>query len=131
MAQTTPYEGTPRERIDMQKLGGVVSNAVTSISTKTGLPENEVLDIMEKVRVEMVGDLKGAILTLESNGAIPNVNADKLSMAMEEAIETIADATDLDTDEITEVFTKEEGASLDHIIFRLRERSRVDRSNQV
>lgn len=131
MMMPTQFTSNPSERVDMQKLGTVVENAVRSISAKTSLAENEVLDILEKVRVTMVGELRRAVEILEARGMIQAVDESRLSAAIEEAIEEISNATDLNTDEITEVFTKEEGASLEHIVFRLRARSVLDRANHV
>ena len=131
MVLTTQFNATPSERMDMEKLAGVVNDAITAVSRKTRLPEHEVLDILEKVRVNMVGDLKHAIQTLEDAGEIPHVDPEQLSMALEAVIGSIAEATDLNTDEITEVLTMQQGATFDNVVFHLRTRSRIGRSNHV
>jgi hypothetical protein len=131
MVLTTQFDVSPSEKMDMEKLATVINEAITAISSKTSLPENEVLDILEKVRVDMVGNLKKAIQALEERGEIPNVDPGRLGMAIEEAIEAISAATDLNTDEITEVLTWVEGASFDHIVYSLRTRSRIGRSDHV
>ena len=131
MVLTQKFNVTASERMDMEKLAGVLNDAITAISGKTGLPENDVLDILEKVRVARVGDLRHAVRSLEDQGAIPAVDPGLLGMALEEAILAIADATDLSTDEITDVLTMERGATFDHVIMHLRTRSCVGRSNHV
>ena len=131
MVLTMQFDVPASERMDMEKLAMVVNDGITSISGKTGLPENEVLDLLEKVRVEMVGDLKKAIIALEERGAIPNLDPGLLGMALEEAIGAIVEATDLNTNEVTEVLTTQEGASFDRIVFHLRSRSCIGRANHV
>ena len=131
MMLTTQTISDPTERIDVQKLGEVVEDAILLISAKTGLDEEHVLDILEKVRVPMVGELKNTLEILEARGMIQPLDKDRMCAAIKSAISSIAHATDLSTAEITEVFCKQDGASLEHIIFRLRARSILNRSNHV
>ena len=117
------------DKVNVEKLRKVVNDAVMAISSTTSLPASEVLDILENIRVETVGKLREAIETLGSQRQTLSVDKDKLSKAIEKAIESIADATGLDTDEITMIFTKENDASVNNIVLRLRAQSKHDRAN--
>lgn len=130
MMQTTQLDGDELafEKANLGKLDKVVNDAITAISTKTSLPVSEVREIMGNVRVELVGEIRGVIDTLGNLNAVKHADAAKLSSAIEDAIESIANATDLDTDEITEIFTKEAGASVEDVVSRLYAKSKADRS---
>lgn len=116
------------EKANLGKLDRVVNDAITAISTKTGLSVNEAREIMANLRVEMVGEIRGVIDTLGNLNAVKHADAAKLSGAIEDAIESIANATDLVTDEITEIFTQEAGASIEDVVSRLYAKSKADRS---
>lgn len=119
------------ERVDVEKLGNIVQGAVSSISYQTGMTENEVMSTLGKLRIEMVGQLKGVLDNLVANGELSYPDTSKLSRILEGAIRSIADATDLDTDEITEILSKEPWTSIGTVIGPLRMRSRIDRADQV
>jgi uncharacterized hydantoinase/oxoprolinase family protein len=124
--QFTVTAAGPDKR-DIEKLGNVIKEAVMSISNASSLSADEVLDLLEKVHVEMVRELQGRVESLEDRGEIRRVDPVTLSNAIEEAIEVIATATDLDTEEITDIFTAEPGASVDNIVHRLRAKSTHNR----
>jgi hypothetical protein len=130
MMPTTQFDESDLafEKANIGKLEKVVNDAVTAISAKTSLPVNEVLEVLENVRVEMVGEIRGAVDSLGNLSAVKHADAAKLSKAIEDAIGTIANATDLDTDEITWIFTRKPGAGVEDIVFRLNEKSKFDRS---
>jgi uncharacterized protein YidB (DUF937 family) len=119
------------ERVDMEKLGNIVQGAVSSVSYQTGMTENEVMSLVCKLRVEMVGEIKGVLDNLAARGELSYPDTAKLGRILEGAIRSIADATDLDTAEITEILSREPWTSVDIVVKPLRIRSRIDRSDQV
>lgn len=112
------------DRVDMEKLVRVVNEAVAAIAVSTSLPAHEVLGILESIHVEMVGDIKAALMAMGEK----KMDVAKLSRAIEKAIASISHATDLDTNEITTIFSKKPGASVEDVVCRLHEQSRVDRA---
>ncbi len=118
------------ERQDLDKLSNIVKEAMSSICSKTGLEQSEVLSIFGKARVERVDQLKGALDALETSGEMVRTDTAMLAREMEHAIAVIAEATQLDTDEISDVFSRERGSSLEIVIKRLRSRSKRDRADQ-
>ena len=116
------------DRVDVEKLVRVVNEAVSAIAVSTNLPADEVLDILESIHVEMVSELKTALKAMSDERA-RKVDAVKMSRAIEKAIASISHATDLDTDEITTIFSKKPGASVEDVVHRLHEQSRADRGS--
>lgn len=117
------------DRMDVEKLVRVVNEAVATIATSTSLPANEVLEILESIHVEMVGELTMALKAMGNTRTERAVDTEKLSRAIEKAIAMISNATDLDTDEITTIFSTKPGASVEDVVYRLHEQSRIDRAN--
>ncbi len=118
------------ERQDMEKLEKVIKEAISSVSSSTGLSESEVMDVFWNVRVQMTSELRSAISSLQQQGVIKQTDPVKLALAMEHAIRMIAEATDLNTDELTDMFTRLKGASWEKFIARIRTKSRMDRMDQ-
>ena len=58
---------------------------------------------------------------------IEEVDVVQLKEATQEAIKKISNATDLDTANITAIFMANKGASIDDIVKRLHEQSKVNR----
>lgn len=129
MMQTSQFTvtATGPDKQNIEKLGAVVNEAITSISVASDLSTMEVLNLLEKVHVEMVSELKGAVETLEDRGELKRVDPEKLSKAIEKAIDAISNATDLDTDQITEIFAAQPDASVDNIVHRLRVKGAANR----
>jgi hypothetical protein len=83
-------------------------------------------------------DLRDARVHLERRDTDPVDHADKqtiemidvaeLKQAAQKAIKKISDATALDTAQITEIFKANRGASMNDIVNRLREQSRIHRA---
>lgn len=121
-------EDMAQDRVDVEKLARVVNEAVAAIAVSTNLPASEVLDILESIHVEMVGELETTLMAMGEKRA-GKVDVAKMSRAIEKAIASISHATDLDTDEITTVFSKKPGASVEDVVSRLHEKSRADRGN--
>ena len=99
----SPAEEEAAEREIIKKLGKVVQEAFESVAKLTRLPVQEVLHIIEEVDVA------------------------QLKQVTQEAIKKIADATDLDRANIVAIFMANRVASLDDIVNRLHEQSRVNR----
>ncbi len=118
------------EREDIEKLEKVLKDAISHVCSSTGLSESEAMDVLWNVRVELSSQLKGAIESLQRQSVIKQTDSAKLATALEGAIRMISDATDLNTDEITDMFTRLKGANWDKIVARIRTKSRMDRFDQ-
>lgn len=127
MSPREQAEDMALDRVDVEKLVRVVNDAVAAIAVSTNLPANEVLDILENVHVEMVSELETTLMAMAEKRT-DKVDVAKMSRAIEKAIASISHATDLDTDEITTIFSKKPGASVEDVVCRLHEQSRVDRA---
>ncbi len=121
-------EDMAMDRVDMEKLVRVVSEAVTAVAISTNLPADDVLDILENIHVEMVGQLKTVLMRMGDDRVSQGMDAKKMSRAIEKAIASISWATDLDTDEITTIFSTKPGASMEDVVYRLHAQSRLDRA---
>jgi len=99
-----PLEMDDEDRECIAKLSNIMAEAFESVAKLTRLPLQEVLHIVEEVDVA------------------------KLREATQQAIKKISHATDLDTTHIVQVFTSDPSASIDEIVIRLHERSRVNRA---
>lgn len=119
------------ERADMDKLSNIVKDAISSASQQTGLTEDDVMIVLGKLQVEMLGQMKGHLDMLMAQGEIERVDTRRLSNALESAIRSIAEATDLATAQITEIFVIEKWSNVDSIVESLRIMSRADRADQV
>jgi phosphoribosylanthranilate isomerase len=92
------------EQEDVKKLVNIVEESLETIAKLTRLPISEVLHIIEEVDVV------------------------QLRAATQGAIKKIADATDLDTAQITTVFKAKRAADVEDICNRLREEGRAHRA---
>lgn len=116
------------EKVEIERLEKFVNETVSTMAASTNLEPSEALDILENIQVEMVGELRDAITVL-GNGkeTVKRVDPEKLSWEIEKAIEAISVATDLNTDEITTIFSDKPGASLADVSYRLHVQSGHDR----
>jgi hypothetical protein len=99
-----PLELDDEDRECIAKLSTILAEAFQSVAKLTRLPVPEVLHILEEVDVA------------------------KLKDATQNCIKRISHATDLDSTHIVQVFTSDPSASIDEIVIRLHERSRVNRA---
>jgi metal-dependent HD superfamily phosphatase/phosphodiesterase len=99
----SPAEEEAAEQEDIKKLGKIVEGTFESIAKLTKLSVQEVLHIIEEVDVT------------------------QLKLAAQEGIKNIADSTDLDRAHIVAIFMANKAASIDDIVNRLHQQSRVNR----
>jgi len=99
-----PLEMDDEDRECVAKLSIIIAEAFERMAKLTRLPVKEVLHIVEEVDVA------------------------KLKEATQDVIKKIAHATDLDRTHIVQIFQLDSSASIDEIVIRLHERSRVNRS---
>jgi|SRR5450755_1528489 hypothetical protein len=99
----SPAEEEVADQEIVKKLGKIVEESFESVAKLTKLPVQEVLHIIEEVDVT------------------------QLKHATSEALKKISDATDLHTAQITAIFLANRDASIDVIVNRLHEQSRVNR----
>jgi hypothetical protein len=77
----------------------------------------------------MQSELKSAVEALEydlNNQTIRRIGSLKLSLEIEKAIEAISNVTDLNTNEITTIFSGKPGSTLADIAYRLHRKSSHD-----
>lgn len=128
MMTTQQSERMAFEKMDIEKLEKFVNETVSTMASSTNIQPDEALDILENIQVEMVGELRSAVTALGSeNKVVSRVDPAKLSWEIERAIEAISNATDLNTDEITTIFSNKPGASLADVAYRLHAQSAHDR----
>ncbi|MBI3903028.1 MAG: hypothetical protein HY306_08855 [Nitrosomonadales bacterium] len=111
------------KEMDIARLEEFVNGTVQAMAVSTSLKAEEVLDILENIQVEMVGELRVAVEVLDNTKVLTRVDSRKLAQEIEKTIEAISNATALDTDEITEIFSDKPGASLADVTLRLHQKS--------
>ncbi len=114
-----------QETADVSKLHDLLDESISFVSEATHLAREDIVDLLEHMHVERVADLKPTIMEMSQFGGI----AEPLSDGIAGMIHNLAEATDLDTDEITSVFCEKCDAGLDDVVSRLREKSRSNRWN--
>jgi len=116
------------EKKDLAELEVCMNEIVAKMAASTNIRPEEALDILENIHVEMVGELREVVATLGNNNkVVKRVDSEKLIDEIEKTIRAISNATDLDTDEITTIFSKVPGASLADLSYRLHVKSKLDR----
>jgi hypothetical protein len=116
------------EKMDIEKLEKFVNETVSTMASSANIQPSEALNILENIQVEMMGELRSAVKALGSeNEVVSRVDPAKLSWEIEKAIGAISNATDLNTDEITTIFSNKPGASLADVAYRLHAQSAHDR----
>jgi len=104
---------------DIKKLSKIVEGSFKAIASATGLSEKEVLHAIEDTHVDMLKDVRK-----------DGINVDVLREGIQKAIKNIALATDLDTKQITDVFSAKKGTNLKDIVSRLYDSMRALRASQ-
>jgi hypothetical protein len=104
---------------DIEKLSKIVEGSFKAIASATGLSEKEVLHAIENTHVDMLKDVLKDV-----------INVDVLKEGIREAIKNIALATDLDTEQITDIFSAKKGTNLKDIVSRLYDSMRASRATQ-
>ncbi len=128
MMTTQQSERMAFEKMDIEKLEKFVNETVSTMASSANIQPSEALDILENIQVEMIGELRSAVKALGSeNEVVSRVDPAKLSWEIEKAIGAISNATDLNTDEITTIFSNKPGASLADVAYRLHVQSAHDR----
>jgi hypothetical protein len=118
------------EKMYIESLEKFVTKVVSTMATSISLQPSEALNLLEGIHVEMLGELNykiEAIKNNSNNANVKHIGAEKLSWEIEKAIKAISVATDLNTDEITSIFSNTPDASLEDVSYRLRRQSAHDR----
>lgn len=111
---------------DIGRLGMIVNESIKAFSITTHLAQSEVVEVLGKINIEVLDEVQAAVDNLQG---IEGVDTVRIAVAVEETIKAIAATTNLDTDEISAILTEKDGASVEDIVHRLHERSRLGRSN--
>ncbi len=114
-----------QETVDVSKLHDLLDESISLVADATHLAREDIVDLLEHMHVDRVADLKPTIMGMSQFDGI----AEPLSDGIAGMIHNLAEATDLDTDEITSVFCEKSDAGLDDVVTRLREKSRSNRWN--
>jgi hypothetical protein len=105
------------EREDIEKLMKIVVRAFGEIANATGLSDKDVLHAIENTHVEILKDvLKDGI------------QVDMLKDGIKEAIKVISLAIDLDTAQISDVFSAKKDTNINDLANRLYKRSQDNRA---
>jgi len=130
MKTTLEAERADFEKMHIESLEKFVNDAVANMASSISLHPDEALDILENIQVEMMGEIRTAVDALGTDKlAAKRVDPLKLSWEIKKAIEAISFATDLNTDEITTIFSVKPGASLADVSYRLHVQSAHDRES--
>lgn len=122
---TMTAEEMAGEQDDINKLTKIVEDAFGAIANATGLSDKEVLDVMEDLHIEMLGDvLKEGI---HADKLKKGVDMEALEEGIQDAIKVISLATDLDTQQISDVFTEKKNTSINDLAKRLHDSSLSNR----
>ena len=125
--QIEQMEDVVSDQKNIGKLVTVIDEAVAKAAASVNLPSREILKILECTNVEMMKDIE---TVLQGDKRLHNgLDAAQLSGAIEQTLVSISAATDLDTDEITTIFSTKPGASVEDVACRLYEQSRADRGS--
>lgn len=116
------------ERMNAEKLGMIVNGSIKAVSVMNNITKSEVVEILEKIHVTAVGEVQQAV---ENLGGIEGIDVIRLAVGIEETIKSISDMTNLNAGEITEIFTKKDGAPVEDIVSRLHAKSKAVRSSRT
>ena len=128
-AQVSSYFAQMREadeQIDLEKLRAVLDAAIDRVAKASGFSKMEALEVLERVRVEMIGEIKRALEALDNGALVQHTDEAQLVKSVGQAIASICNATNLDTDEVTTILTEEVGAPTDTLVHRLRAKTRQE-----
>ncbi len=125
-----PFDPANSELLDkkLDKVHKFVGDTVETMAQSLSVSPDEALEILIKVHVAMMGDLKKTVNSFTDEKLFHRVDRDKMCSEIEDVIKAISDATALDTEEITDIFAKNLDANLADISYRLHLRSLINRS---
>lgn len=116
------------EQMDIERLEKFVNETLSNMASSSKLELREALDILENIHVKMIWELNSEVNAIVNNSeASKYINPAKLASEIEKVIKTISFATDLNTEEITTIFSSKPGASLEDVSYRLHKQSAHDR----
>jgi hypothetical protein len=101
---------------DIKKLSKIVEDAFRAIAKAGGISEKEVLHVIGDIHVDMSKDVLK-----------DDLNADVLRESIQEAIKNISLATNLDTGQITDIFSVKRDSSLNDIVIQLHDKAQTNR----
>lgn len=101
---------------DIKKLRKIVKEAFDAIANAAGISEKEVLHVIGGIHVDMLKDVLKE-----------DIHADVLKEPIQEAIKSISLATDLATEQISDIFSAKKDPNLDDIVIELHDRMQVNR----
>ena len=114
-------------KMDIERLGMIVNESIKAFSITTHLAQNEVVEILGKINVGVLDEVQTAVENLKG---IEGIDTIRIAVAVEETIKAIAATTNLDTNEISRILTERNGATVEDIVNRLYQQSRMLRSHR-
>jgi len=109
---------------EIEMLGRIVTESIRAFSVTTHLAQNKVVDILGKINVDTLDDVQAAVENLID---VEGIDTIRIAVAVEETIKAIAAMTNLGAKEISKILTENVGASVEDIVLRLHEESRMAR----
>ncbi len=107
------------EQDDIENLRKIVAGSFGAIANATGRSDKEVLHTIENIHVDFLKDVMKEDLHVD----------ERLRESVQEAIKVISLATDLDTQQITDIFSAKKDTNIADIVTRLHHRSQVNRES--
>ena len=101
---------------DIKKLSKIVKEAFGAIAKAAGISEKEVLHVIGDIHVDMLKDVLKE-----------DIHEDVLKESIQEAIKSISLATDLNTEQISDIFSAKRDSNLNDIVIQLHDRMQVSR----
>lgn len=111
-------------KMDIDRLGMIVNESIQAFSITTHLAQNEVVEILGKINVGMLDEVQAAVDNLKG---IEGIDTVRIAVAIEETMKAISATTNLGTDEISDILTEKNWATVEDIVSRLYEKSRAIR----
>ena len=113
------------EQDDIKKLTKIVEDAFGAIANVTGLSDKEVLRVMEDLHVDMLKDVLNE--GIHADTLKEGVDMEVLEKGIQDAIKVISLATDLHTQQISDIFTEKKNTNINDIVNRLHNNSQSNR----
>lgn len=113
------------EQVETEIMCLAVIETISSILTATRLSEHEVLEILEKVSVDTVGEIENVIAPLNDFDPVKRIGATKLGAIIKEAIVEMADLAEIQPDELACILTRKNDGAVENIVGWLRAGNRI------
>jgi restriction endonuclease len=115
-------------KIDLETLEMIVKELIKAFSVTTRLAQHSVVDILGKIKVDVLDEVQAKVENLQG---LEDIDTVRVVVAVEETLKAIAATTSLDTDVISQILTEIKGASVENIALRLHLKSCASVANNL